>query len=204
MNKNLFKNKILSLLCVSIFCVSLIACGSDKEAAAPAEADNGLTAATKFSFAVEEGEELFMENLSFAEDVTVSGDNGSVVFVNCEFQGNITNTASLGTRVILQDSTVSGKCIFQNDGKEATLDTSLPKFLSTSSIDAVCEDCYGSVVALGDFEITLNDETYSLETAEHFYDNGLVPYEGQDADVFCAAQWWENGEYVLLTLAEAE
>lgn len=33
-------------------------------------------------------------------------------------------------------------------------------------------------------------------------DAGFVPYEGQEANYFCVAQWWENGEQQVLVECE--
>ncbi len=193
--------KFITLI-LALMMITLCACSAEEKTDSPAVDDNPITTATEFSFTAKEGEELVLENLLFNEDVTVSGDYGTVIFTNCQFKGNITNTASLGTKVVLDNSTVDGKCIIEHDGKEATFETSLPKFVTSTPIDVVCEDCFGSAIVLGDFEITFNGETYSTKTAEFFYNGDLVPYEGQEVTLLDVCQWWENDELVLMAFAE--
>jgi len=46
-----------------------------------------------------------------------------------------------------------------------------------------------------------------LEDASLFLDNskpenGMVPYEGQEANCYVVAQWWENGEKTMLIECE--
>ena len=71
----------------------------------------------------------------------------------------------------------------------------------------MCEDCFGGAVALGDFALHFNGETYTMQDASLFFDMtdpeaGFVPYEGQEASLLAAAQWWENGEPQLLIECE--
>ena len=198
------KNLALTLALITL--MSLAACGDGRAAQSPAVNDpssqqdeNRRSKATEFTFELAEDEERVVENLVFDEDVTVSGDFGTIVFENCEFNGNILNTADQFTKVIFSDgTTVNGNCVFKNTTKEATLDDPIPKFISTKALNIVCEDCIGSCV-LEDTEdsIIFNGETYSIADAEFFLDsdtNDLVPYEGQEASVLFVGQWWENGE----------
>ena len=163
--------------------------------------------ATEFTFELTAGEERVVENLVFNEDVTVSGDFGSIVFENCEFNGDIINTAEQATRVILSDgTTVNGNCVFKNTVKEASMDYPMPKFISSNTLNIVCDDCIGSCVLDGtEGNIVFNGETYSMADVEFYYDantNELVPYEGQDASTLFVGQWWENGEKVLQLFCE--
>lgn len=165
------------------------------------------TVAEEYVFELAEEEELYFENLIFEEDVTISGDYSRIIFFNCEFNGDIVLTSELATRVMLLESDVNGTCIFENTTKEATIETSLPKFLVSKPVEVVAEDCICSVITLGDFEVTFNGETYSLADVELFYDAdnpeaGFVPYEDQEANILCVAQWWENGEKILFTECE--
>lgn len=163
--------------------------------------------ATEYLYELSEGDESVVENLIFEEDVIVSGDNAQISFINCEFKGNIINTANLGTRVVLSGSTVDGQCIMQNETKEATMELSFPKFIVDSSVDVVCEECVGSVILMGDFECVFNGEMYTMADSELYFDlndpeSGFVPYEGQDANYYCVAQWWENGEQIVMVECE--
>lgn len=124
--------------------------------------EGGKQTATEYTFALADGEQQDVSDLIFEQNVTVSGENAQITFVNCEFQGNVINTASEGTRVILQGSTVDGQCVFQSGMKETTMEWSFPKFLVDAPVDAAAEDCIGSVIAFGDFEITWNGQPYKM------------------------------------------
>lgn len=164
------------------------------------ESSSAERTAAPYMFELSDAEEKYIENLIFNEDVIISGDNANIMFINCEFNGDIINTAEEGTRVmIMENSVVNGKCIFQNNTHESTLEASFPKFMTDTPIEVINEDCFGTVVTFGDFEITFNGDTYSMADSELFFDNGnpeagYVPYEGQEAQYFIIAQWWENGE----------
>lgn len=158
-------------------------------------------------FELAEGDDIFVEAQVFSEDVTISGDNAVITFEGCEFAGDIVINSAVATRVQLIECTVEGKCIFDNGVKEGNIDTVFPKVLTTSPVEAVTMDCYGSVVVLGDFEIIYNGETYSLADSEVFYDSskpeeGMVPYDGQEANVFYIGQWWEDGELTMFLECE--
>lgn len=168
----------------------------------------GREMATEFVFDMAEGEQVYMENMIFTEPVTIGGDNAQILFVNCLFFDDIVSTSAAGTRVILLGSTMAGgRCIFDNGVQEATIDDSFPKFLSDAPVAVECRDCYGTAAALGDFEIMFNGEVCTLAQSEMFFDNtapenGMVPYEGQEANCFVVCQWWENGELVMLRECE--
>jgi len=206
--------KILALALVLITCFSFAACSSEDDVAdspanQPAQEDNGRIEATEFDFTVEPEKEIIVENQIFNKPVTITGDFGEISFVNCEFNADIINAAEQFTRVKIQsDCNVNGKCIVKNTLKEGTIDTPLPKFMTTVPIDFVCEDCLGAVAVLGDFDITFNGENVSLTDSELYFDNanpdaGYVPYEGQEASFYMIGQWWENGEKVVFTECES-
>lgn len=194
--------KLLAILLAAL--MLLCACAAVAEEEQPAE----KVVATEFVFELAEGEGLYIENTIFPETVTINGDYGVIMFAGCEFQADVVNTANEFTRVmIFPDCTVAGKCILKNDVKEANMEYAVPKYLVFAPVEIVCEDCIGAVVALGDFELVFNGETYTLAGCELFFDaehpeNGFVPYEGQEANVFVVAQWWENGEQVIMTECE--
>lgn len=169
--------------------------------------ENGRSKATEFTFELDAEEERTVENLVFDEDVTISGDFGIIIFENCEFNGDIINTAEQFTRVILTNgTTVNGECILRNTTKEATMDTPIPKFISSETLNIVCEECIGAgIVDNAEANIIFNGKTYSISDAEYFLGpetDGVVPYEGQEANVLCVGQWWENGEKFMFVECE--
>ena len=191
--------KMLCLCLSMLLCTMMVAC-------VPAEGEK--MPAQQYAFELAADETLYIENMIFAEPVTVSGNYGQIMFANCEFASDVINAADQFTRVlILPDSTVNGKLILKNNVKEATLETPLPKYITFVPADVVCDDCAGAVVTMGDFETVFNGDTYHLSDAALFYDNtkpeaGLVPYEGQEANCYVVAQWWEKGEKVMLVECE--
>ena len=214
--------RILALCLVLIMLMPLAACGSgdtqpqtgsnpgnqqqEQPSGSTAE-ENGRSKATEFTFELDAEEERTVENLIFDEDVTISGDFGIITFENCEFNGDIINTAEQFTRVILPDgTTVNGNCVFKNAIKEANTDYPMPKFVSPNTLSIVCEDCIGSCILDGtEGNMIFNGETYSIADAEFFYDadtNELVPYDGQEVTVLFVGQWWENGEKILQVFCE--
>ena len=206
--------KILALTLALIMLVSLSACsgGGDTQSQADNSSssqqdENGRSKATEFTFELAAEEERTVENLIFDEDVTISGDFGTIIFENCEFNGDIINTADQFTRVVLPEgTTVKGNCVFKNTTKEASMDYPMPKFMSPNTLSVVCEDCIGSCILENpENDITFNEKTYSMADVEFFYDadtNELVPYEEQEASVIFVGQWWENGEKILQMFCE--
>ena len=206
--------RILVLTLALIMLMSLSACSDGGDAQSQTgnnlssqQDGNGRTKATEFTFELDAEEERIVENLIFDEDVTISGDFGAIIFENCEFNGDIINTAEQFTRVVLPEgTTVNGNCVFKNTIKEATMDYSMPKFMSPNTLNIVCEDCIGSYILQGtEDSIVFNGETYSMDDVEFFYvadTNELVPYEGQEASVIFVGQWWENGEKILQLFCE--
>lgn len=192
--------KKLLCLCLSALLCLLFVAG--------ALAENEKTAAEQYVYALSADETLYIENMIFSEPVTVSGDYGQIFFANCEFASDVINAADEFTRVfILPDCTVGGSFIHKNNVKEATLDYAFPKFITYVPAPVVAEDCIGLAFALGTFDLTFNGETYHLTDATLFYDNtkpepGFVPYEGQEANCYMVAQWWENGEKTMLVECE--
>ena len=206
--------KILALTLALIMLMSLSACsgGEDTQSqednnSSSQEDTNGRSKATEFTFELEAEEERTVENLIFDEDVTISGDFGTIIFENCEFNGDIINTAEQFTRVVLPDgTTVNGNCVFKNTIKEANMDYPMPKFMSPNTLSIVCEDCIGSYILENpENNIIFNGETYSIADVESFYvadTNELVPYEDQEASVIFVGHWWENGEEILQMFCE--
>ena len=163
--------------------------------------------ATESTFKLAADEVKVVENKIFTENVVISGDHAQIIFANCTFLGDVVNTANVGTRVLLLESKVHGNCVFDNDVKEATLETSLPKFLTDAPVNVIAEDCVGTTIAMGDFLIAVNGKGIQIKDAEFFSDatkpeQGFVEYKGQDASYLAVTQWWENGEKVFMTIAE--
>lgn len=206
--------KYFALILALIMLLTLFGCGGGQAAQAQADQqpstqqeENGRSKATEFTFELAEEEERIVENLIFDEDVTISGDFGSIVFENCEFNGDIINTAEQFTRVIIPEgTTVNGNCVFKNTTKEANMDYPAPKFVSPNTLNIVCEDCVGAYIQDGTEEdVIFNGETYAMADVEFYYDanaNELVPYDGQEVTTLFVGQWWENGEKVLQMFCE--
>jgi hypothetical protein len=214
--------RILALNLVLIMLMSLTACGGDiqsdtvngvsdnqqqEQTSGNTTDENGRSKATEFTYELDAEQERTVENLIFDEDVTISGDFGIIVFDNCEFHGDIINTAEQFTRVILTNgTTVDGACVFRNTTKEATMDTPIPKFIGSETLNIICEDCIGAgVVENAEANIIFNGESYSIGDAEYFWEaetESVVPYEGQQASVLFVGQWWEDGEKFMFIECE--
>ena len=151
------------------------------------------------------GEDKFVENLIFNENVVITGDGSAhIYFINCQFNADIINTSDAPIRVFLLGSEINGNCIFRNTVTETTIDAPFPKYLTDAPINAVTEDCFGIVIAMGDFAITFNGESYDLASSEFFLDPeaGFVPLDGQEANLYWVATWIENGETQIMHTAE--
>ena len=161
-----------------------------------------------YNYYLAEGGDEYVEGLIFNEDVIIYGNNATIMFENCEFNGDVILTADTFTRVMLMPNCViNGQLIINSGVVEGTIDTPLPKFLIFAPAEVVLENSYGAVIALGDFEVSFNGESYAIEDSQLFYDNanpenGMVAYEGQEANLLVVAQWVENGEEVLLVECE--
>jgi len=151
------------------------------------------------------GEDKYIENRIFNEDVVISGDGSAhIYFINCQFNGDIINTCDASTRIFLLGSEVNGTCIFRNTVTETTIDASFPKFMTDAPVNALTENGFGVVIALGDFSITLDGESYDLASAPIFFDPeaGFVPFDGQEANLYWVASWIENGEAQIMHAVE--
>jgi len=188
------KKTFALLLCLTM----LFSCGALAEDAAPERT------VAAYEYAVTE-EGAYVENLIFNADVIISGDASQIIFSNCEFNGNIILTSELGTKVMLFGCDVNGVCIAANEVTGIDLSYNNPKFLTDAPVNVVSENGIVSVVAIGDFEFSINGEVYSMASVEFFSDaNGIVPYEGQEADYCIVGQYYENGEKTVIILAEKE
>ena len=161
-----------------------------------------------YNYTLDEGGDEYVEGLIFNEDVIISGDNAHIMFENCEFNGDIILCSTIATRVILlPNCSINGQLIINSGIVEGTIETPLPKFMIFAPAEIVLENSYGAVIAIGDYEISFNGETCTMADSQFFLDNshpenGMVPYEGQEANLFVVAQWMENGEEVLFVECE--
>ncbi|MBQ8508568.1 MAG: hypothetical protein IJ493_01540 [Clostridia bacterium] len=144
---------------------------------------------------------------TFDGDVVITGEGGSVMFVNCVFNGNIINKGGEGARAILTEDckfSDGSECVIESSLKEATMGTDLPKFLIFCEVPPVsCKTC-GAVVTVSENEIEFNGEKYAIENAELFNNDAtdeIVPFSGQKANMHNVAKWTENGEEINLHLA---
>ena len=173
-------------------------------------ADSGRMPAAEYELYIGENQETCQSNFIYREPVTVTGDNGQVAFDNCIFYADVINAAETGTRVIILENCEfrnGAKCVFRNNVKEATIDTSFPKLFGYRPIEVVCEDCSGISLAMGTWDIVFNGETYKLEDSQMFIDNlhpetGAVPYTGQEANIHAVCQWFEKGKKIIYLDAE--
>ena len=194
------KKTFALVLCLLMACLCLT--GYAEESAEQAE-----RTVASYTYALAEGGSDYVENLIFNEDVVIHGNNAQIIFSNCEFNGDVVLTADEGTRVLLLGCDVNGSCVMRNNVREADVDYANPKFLVDTPVTVVCEDCVGSVVAMGDFEVAFNGETYAMADSQFFIDMSaaeyaLVPYEGQEASYYVVAQWYENDEKTVMVLCE--
>ena len=183
--------------------------------AAPSDAsedtpEDGRMIAKEYTLFIGENQEDCQSNYIYNEPVIVTGDNGQMAFDNCIFNADVINAAETGTRVIILENCEfrnGAKCVFRNNVKEATIDTSFPKFFGYRPIEVVCEDCSGISLAMGTWDIVFNGETYKLEDSQMFIDNmhpetGAVPYAGQEANIHAVCQWFEKGKKIIYLDAE--
>ena len=183
-------------LCILITALMLLSCGAFAE-------ENGRTPA-EYVFELS-GEDKYIENLIFNENVVISGDGSAhIYFINCLFNKDIINTCDSPTRVFLLGSEVGGNCIFRNTVTEATIDAAFPTYMTDAPLNALTEDCFGVVITLGDFPITLDGISYDLASAPLFLDPeaGFVSIEGQEVNLYWVASWIENGIPQIMHVAE--
>lgn len=134
--------KVSAFLLALSLLFSLCACGAAPQPAeppTPVESESEQSTpeelrqiADVFEYATIEGEDNMVWSYVFEEDVIVTGDNGRVIFANCEFKKNIYNCCGEGGKVLLDDACIlseSTECILNSTLKEAGDDTDLPKFL---------------------------------------------------------------------------
>lgn len=189
--KNRSFGKVLFLALAVIMLFALSSCGKTEAV------EYDITGKSDFS----------VTDTTFNGDVVITGEGGSVTFVNCAFNGNIVNKGGEGARVIFVDGCTFAEdsvCVIESSLKEATIETDLPKFLIFCEAPAISCKNSGAVLTLAENEIEFNGEKYAIENAELFNidaTNEIVPYTGQEANFHNVAKWTENGEDVQFHLA---
>ena len=190
MKNGLFR-KLLFLAFAVIMLFALSSCGK-KEAV-----EYDITGKSDFS----------VTDATFDGDVLITGERGSVTFINCAFNGNIVNKGGEGARVIIAENckfAENSECVIESALKEATLETDLPKFLIFCKAPAVSCKNSGAVLTLSENEIEFNGKKYPIENAELYNNDAtgeILPFSGQEVNFHNVAKWTENGEEVNLHLA---
>ena len=202
--------KLMAFLLTSSLLFALCACGAAKpdEQPAPPQPESERKLADVFEYTTIEGEDRMVWGYIFEEDVTVSGDNGRVIFANCEFKKDIYNRCGEGGKVVLDDACVLSEdtaCILDSPLEEAGDDTDLPKFLYfCEGVRVVCDGC-GAAVTYADIPIVFNGETYPIDTADFFMDEtsgAFEPYSGQDgANIHNRCRYYQDGKLVEMHVA---
>ena len=153
------------------------------------------------------GQQVVIDGQVFDGDITITGENGMIVFVNCAFNGNLINQGGEGARVSISDDcefSADAVCVLDTTIGEATLETDLPKFLIFCEMpETVCETA-GAIVTTADKPIRLNGEEYPVEAATFYMNEGtgeMDEYTGQEANIHNFAKWIEGGETVLMHIA---
>ena len=189
--KNGFFGKILFLALVVMMLFTLSAC--EKNAAVKYD----ITGKSDFS----------VTDTTFDGDIVITGEGGSVTFVNCVLNGNIIHQGGEGARVMFAADckfSEDSECVIESSLKEATMETDLPKFIIFCEVPSVsCKNC-GAVLAFSEYEIEFNGKTYPAEQAEFYNIDGtdeIVPFNGQEFNFHNIAKWTENGEEKNLHLA---
>lgn len=189
--KNGLFGKLRVLALATIMLLALTSCGKNEAV------EYDITGKSDFS----------VNDTTFNGDVVITGEGGSVTFVNCVFNGDIINKGGEGARVIVTEEcqfAEDAECVIESSLKEATMETDLPKFLIFGEAPAVSCTNSGAVLTLAENEIEFNGEKYAVEDAELFNIDGtgeIVPFSGQEVNFHNVAKWTENGEKIQLHIA---
>lgn len=190
---------ILALVMVSGLCANVFA---DDEEQADGSASR-LAVSDVFEFSA--SEEQNISDTVFPEPVTVRGEGGGITFFNCFFVFDVVNEGIEGTNVRMINCRFAqdAKCVIRNDIQNASMETSMPKFLMIGSEAEIICDNVGAAVALQDTDLFINGEWHGIESCDLFIDSAtgeITPYAGQAderedlAHNYC--MWTENGEPV--------
>lgn len=158
-----------------------------------------------------EGESITVADQSFDQPITINGaPNGRIDFVNCTFTSDVTFNTVISSRVFFNETcefSSDCKVIMAGSEKEATIETDLPKIITLVPIN-VESDTMGTVVAANVSSLTINGEVFALENCEFAMDpetDALVDFDSSmNYNCFGVAQWWENGEKILISFAFVE
>jgi len=189
--KNRLFGKFLSLALVVMMLFAFSSCGKTEAT------EYDITGKSDFSVA----------DTTFDGDVVITGEGGSVTFVNCVFNGNIIHKGGEGARVILVEDcsfAENTECVIDSALTEATMETDLPKFLMFGEAPAISCENSGAVLTLSENEIEFNGEKYLVENAELYNNDAtgeIVAFTGQEVNFHNVAKWTENGEEVQIHLA---
>ena len=189
--KNGLLGKFLFLALAVIMVFAFASCGKTEAV------EYDITGKSDFSVA----------DTTFNGDIVITGEGGSVTFVNCVFNGKIINKGGEGARVIMAEGckfAEDAACVIDSSLIEATLETDLPKFLIFCEAPSVSCTNSGAVLTLSENEIEFNGKKYPVEKAEFFNVDGtteIVPFSGQEVNFHNVATWTENGEKITLHLA---
>ena len=159
----------------------------------------------EFEYTANPDEPIFVSNVIYRGDVTVSGVGQMVYFSNCVFCGNIINTSPETTMVYIDAACAfenGAKCVFENDVTGTTIDYSMPKFILEIPAEVECEYT-GNVIAKDGVSFKLNGRTYDPDeyTLIQKSDGSVVSAEENiPCSMHAAAHWWENGEEVIATV----
>ena len=209
--------RFLFVLIALLLCVVLCACKNDaissdpvsdetssEVTSEPTPDEKGRIDSDVFVYDLSENEEVTVENLNFKKAVTVNGNYAVIRFVNCKFEKGIVNAATYATEVVITDSCeVIGKCTLKNSTSEGSMDTELPKFVCYSKLDVETKGCIGAVAGIGCDELSFNGRTFKLsECQKYLTDEGMVDYDGQEANYFLVGTWAESGRTVILSLCK--
>ena len=167
----------------------------------PTPDEKGRIDSDVFVYELQKNESILVENRNFNKSVTVNGNYGTVRFVNCKFEKGIVNTANYGTQIIINsDCEVTGKCTLKNSVSEGSIDTDLPKFVCYSKLDVETKNCIGAVVGIDCDELSFNEMTFPLSNCQKYITNeGMVDYNGQEANYFLVGTWAESGRTVIFS-----
>lgn len=197
--------KLVVLLSLFALFFSLCACGSTKTDT-PVSSDSsagGKATASQYEYTLNGDNSI--SDLIFENTVTVKGENGRIVFTNCEFKKDIVNNGGEGAKIMLDSTCVlSGNMIIESTLKEATQDTDLPKFMVFCSGAKASVGTCGSVVSSADLPITVNGHSYNIKDAVFFVNEStgeFGQYSGQEAQYHNVAMWNEGGSDIFMHVA---
>ena len=161
--------------------------------------------AETYEFTASPDEPIYINNQIFNGEVAISGEGQDIYFSNCEFKANVVSYCPATTKVtILPDCEFAegAHCVLMSGVREADMDYPLPKFALSFPVEVECPDL-GGVIAMGDFDISFDGQTYNVSDTMYIQtaDGSIIENDGSIAcSVHVVGQWWENGEKIVFTL----